>query len=117
MNMFSENLKKLRKEKGISQDELALKVSVHKTHISRYERGLAAPSIEVAQKIAECLGTSLDFLVSDTLTNKADKKLSDSELLNLFERVQILDEKTQQTIKEFLSAFVFKTEVKGKLAN
>ncbi len=50
MTSFGNNLKQIRTEKNISQGELAKLVKMQATHISRYERDVTAPSIEVLKK-------------------------------------------------------------------
>ncbi|MCB0739500.1 MAG: helix-turn-helix transcriptional regulator [Chitinophagaceae bacterium] len=47
---FGDNLKRFRVEKNFSQQELADAIGIHSTHVSRYERNLALPSIEIAKK-------------------------------------------------------------------
>jgi len=116
MSIFAENLKKCRTEKGISQSELANKIDIHVTHLSRYERGLSLPSIEVAQKIADVLEISLDELVNGGEDLKIQKTIKDRELLNLFNKVQILSEKQKETVKDFLSSYILTNELKQKLA-
>ena len=86
---FGKNLKDTRVEKNVSQDDLAKKIGVHANHISRYERDLSAPSIEVVQKIAEALEISIDELVYGKQTN-AEGGISDNELIALFKKVQHL---------------------------
>lgn len=70
--LFGERLLKARKERKISQDELAKSLGVHAPIIGRYERGEVNPSIDVATKIADALGISLDYLtgLSDQLLEK-----------------------------------------------
>jgi DNA-binding XRE family transcriptional regulator len=50
----------------MSQDDLAKKLDVHREVIGRYERDEVKPSIEVAAKIAQELGISLDYVVGNT---------------------------------------------------
>ncbi|MDE1208484.1 helix-turn-helix domain-containing protein, partial [Tenacibaculum larymnensis] len=57
---FGENLKKIRTEKNISQGDLGKMIDVHSTHISRYERNLTSPTIEVTRKIADALEVTTD---------------------------------------------------------
>lgn len=52
---FSENLKKIRTERGISQQELAKKVGVSQTAIYQWEKGTRAPKAEAIAKLANIL--------------------------------------------------------------
>ena len=52
-------LKKLRTEKGFSQEELSARVGLHRTYISQLERGLKSPSLRTMEKICGELGISL----------------------------------------------------------
>jgi len=56
---FGQILKKLRTEKGISQEEFALNIGLHRTYISQLERGLKSPSLRTIAKICEELGITL----------------------------------------------------------
>ena len=60
---FGKRLGEVRKDKKMSQDDLAKKVVVHGAVIGRYERDEVKPSIEVASKIADVLEVSIDFLL------------------------------------------------------
>lgn len=60
---FGRVLKKLRMEKGISQEELALSIGLHRTYISQLERGLKSPSLRTMGKIcAELDVTLVEFM-------------------------------------------------------
>lgn len=50
--MLNENLRNLRKSKGISQEELAIKLNVVRQTISKWEKGLSVPDSEMLIKIA-----------------------------------------------------------------
>ncbi|WP_093689166.1 helix-turn-helix domain-containing protein [Sporolituus thermophilus] len=56
---FGQVLKKLRTAKGISQEDFALNVGLHRTYISQLERGLKSPSLRTIEKICRELGISL----------------------------------------------------------
>jgi len=49
------NLQRLRREKGWSQEDLALESGVHRTYVSGLERGIRNPTITVVQKLADTL--------------------------------------------------------------
>ena len=63
MKTFGRSLKELRKNKGLTQEELAAAVGVYKTTIGHWERGICFPDILVASDLADILGVSLDTLV------------------------------------------------------
>jgi len=114
-NKFGDNLKKIRVEKNVSQQELADMISTHSTHISRYERNLAQPSIEVVKKIAEALEVSTDTLIYGTQDEKVKNSLKDNELLNMFTKLQSLSNKQQDTVKDLISAFILKADLQKNL--
>lgn len=116
MNDFADNLKKCRTRKGISQEELSKKISIHPVQFSRYERGQSVPSIEVVQKIADALEVSIDQIVYGDQDNKAEQSISDRELLSMFKKVQLLSERQKETVKDFLSSYILKNDLKQKLA-
>jgi len=115
-NKFGDNVKKIRVEKNISQQELADMIGIHSTHVSRYERNLALPSIEIAKKMAEALNVTVDTLIYGTQDEKAKNNLKDADLLNMFTKVQALDKTDLTTVKNLLKAFIFQKETQQRLA-
>ncbi len=57
------NLQRLRREKGLSQEELADRAEIHQTYLSGVERGKRNPTITVLQRIAEALGADIEDIV------------------------------------------------------
>lgn len=53
------NIRKLRVERGISQENLAVDAEIDRTYVSRLERGLENPTIGVLERIANALDTQL----------------------------------------------------------
>ena len=60
---FGENLKKLRKGRGMTQSQLGGKIGLSKAVISKYETGLGYPSFDVLIRIAQYFGVSTDYLL------------------------------------------------------
>ena len=55
---FGDKLRELRKQKGLSQEDLAFKSGLHRTYISEIERGSRNLSLKNIEKIAKALGMS-----------------------------------------------------------
>jgi transcriptional regulator with XRE-family HTH domain len=117
MASFGENLKKIRTEKNISQSDLAELIGMHSTHVSRYERNLTQPTLEVVKKIAEALNVSVDYLAYGNQEEQAKNKIKDNDLLNMFNRLQTLDKADVSCIKNMLNAYILKTDLQQKLAH
>lgn len=61
---LSSNIKRIRKEQGVSQEKLALKADIDRSYMSELERSLANPSIEALLKIANALDVSPSELLN-----------------------------------------------------
>ena len=92
MDTFGKRLVSVRKEKGLSQGELAKKIGAIGVVIGRYERDEVKPSIEVAAKLAEALRVSLDYLVGST------DLLLDKEVIKKITEIQKLPEEDKKGI-------------------
>lgn len=117
MASFGDNLKTLRVERNVSQSELADMIGMHASHISRYERELTQPTLDVVKRIAESLKVNVDTLVYGSSDEKAKNKIKDGDLLAMFTKVQSLDKQDISCIKNMLSAYILKTELQEKLAH
>lgn len=62
---FSDNLRRLRSEKGMSQQQLAAKMFVDRSSIARWERGARLPDLVLIPRLAECLGVEVSALLPD----------------------------------------------------
>ncbi|MGL4875142.1 MAG: helix-turn-helix domain-containing protein [Clostridium sp.] len=66
MSAFANNLKKLRKEKKLTQKQLGDLLFIDDTSISKYENAKAMPENELLQKIADFFEVSIDYLLGRT---------------------------------------------------
>ncbi len=84
--MLSGNLKKLRKSKGLSQEELAVKLNVVRQTVSKWEKGLSVPDCEMLIKIAEAFDVSVSDLLCENNQSKEQNTIdtiaAKLELLN-----------------------------------
>lgn len=70
--MLNENIKRLRKAKGLSQEELAVKLSVVRQTISKWEQGLSVPDSDMLIKLADVLDTRVSVLLGENVEADAD---------------------------------------------
>ena len=61
---FGAVVRSQRKTVGLTQEELAERAAIHPTYVGLVERGERNPSLDVAQRIAEALGTTLAALIA-----------------------------------------------------
>jgi transcriptional regulator with XRE-family HTH domain len=71
--MIGENLKLLRKRKGVSQEEIAQDLGLTRSSYSGYENGVAEPNIETLIKISEYYDISLDKFIKRDLGKISEK--------------------------------------------
>lgn len=64
--MLSENIKAIRKSKGLSQEELAIKLHVVRQTISKWEQGLSVPDAEMLLALSAVLETPVSTLLGET---------------------------------------------------
>ena len=82
--MLNENIKRLRKTKGLSQEELAIKMNVVRQTISKWENGLSVPDSSMLISLADELDTSVSELLGETLSEPvADDLKTISEKLEV----------------------------------
>ena len=65
--MLKENIKNLRKSKGLSQEELAVKLHVVRQTVSKWENGLSVPDAAALISLAAELDTSVEVLLGETV--------------------------------------------------
>lgn len=63
MNVVSNSIKKLREEKGMTQDELAEKLNVTRQAVSNWETGKTQPDIETLTRLAEIFDVSVERII------------------------------------------------------
>ena len=69
MSVIGEQIKKIRTEKGITQEQLGEMCELSAAHIGHIERGTRILSVEVLFRIAQVLNVSVDYLLFDSVEN------------------------------------------------
>ena len=87
--MFSDNLKTIRKAKGYTQEELAIKVNVVRQTVSKWEKGLSVPDADVLSHIAEVLEVSVSELLGAEIKQEDSKNEVAEQLAKISEQLAI----------------------------
>jgi len=106
---FGKRLLEARKNKGLSQEDIARYLGTKAPVVGRYERDEMKPSIEVASKLADLLDVSLDYLVGRTDT------MLDKITLNRILEVSAFHEDDKQHIFSVIDAFIAKRKIQSIL--
>ena len=94
--MLNENMKAIRKSKGLSQEELAVKLNVVRQTISKWEKGLSVPDSDMLISISEVLETPVSTLLGETvMESKVDDLKVISEKLEII-NLQLAQRKTMR---------------------
>lgn len=84
--MLNENIKAIRKSKGLSQEELAVKLNVVRQTISKWETGLSVPDADMLIRISEVLETPVSTLLGQTIT---EEKTDDLKIIS--EKLEVIN--------------------------
>lgn len=87
--MLKDNIKNLRKEKGLSQEELAIKLNVVRQTVSKWERGLSVPDSSMLISLAEELDTSVNVLLGENVEEKTPN--DDVDIKTIAERLEVIN--------------------------
>ena len=92
--MLSENIRAFRKSKGLSQEELAIKLNVVRQTISKWEQGLSVPDADMLISLSEAFETPVSTLLGETvMESEVDDLKAISEKLEIV-NLQLAQRKT-----------------------
>ena len=97
--MFHENLKTMRKAKGYTQEELAIKLNVVRQTVSKWEKGLSVPDADVLCKIADVLDTDVSTLLGEEIIEETDKNAVAQQLAKINEQLAIKNRRSKTVWK------------------
>jgi len=102
----------LRKERSLTQQQMAEIVGVHVNSLKKYENEQAQPSLDALKKIALALHVSTDFLLFDE-----HEREPNDELKQQFEAVAQMSPEDKQAIKTLLDGMIIKHQTKQMMGN
>ncbi len=97
--MFHENLKTMRKAKGYTQEELAIKLNVVRQTVSKWEKGLSVPDADVLCKIADVLDTDVSTLLGEEIVEETDKSAVAQQLAKISEQLAMKNQHSKKIWK------------------
>ena len=104
--MFNDNLKAIRKEKGFTQESLAIELNVVRQTVSKWEKGLSVPDAEMLQKIAEVLDVSVVRLLGAELPQEKEERNELAEqLAKINEQLAVKNRRARRIWKSILAVF------------
>ena len=97
--MFSENLKALRKQKALSQEELATRLHVARQTISKWEKNLSVPDADTLIRLAEILEVSVSELLGEKIENENATSDVAEQLSRINEQLAIKNRRSRRIWK------------------
>ena len=97
--MFGENLKAMRKAKGYTQQELAMKLNVVRQTVSKWEKGLSVPDAEILVEIADVLDTDASVLLGKEVSDEESRDEVALQLAKISEKLAIKNIKSKRIWK------------------
>jgi len=104
---FPQHLAELRKQKGLTQQQLADMIHVSVVQIRRYEGGSSQPTLDVIRNLAMAFGVT-----SDQLLFGKDERGPDDDLRLQFEAVSRFDPEEKKVIRSVLEGMILKHEAR-----
>lgn len=93
--MLKDNLKALRKQKGLSQEELSIKLNVVRQTISKWESGLSVPDAEMLITISTIFETPVSEILGE---NIKEKEKNDLQVIS--EKLEVINEQLSMKRKQ-----------------
>ena len=84
--MLNENIRSIRKSRGLSQEELAIKLNVVRQTISKWEKGLSVPDADMLISLSEALETPVSTLLGE---RPAEEKIDDLKVIS--EKLEVIN--------------------------
>lgn len=97
--MLNENIKAIRKQRGLSQEELAIRLHVVRQTVSKWEKGLSVPDSDMLVKIAEVLEASIGDLLGQGMYDEKDKNEITEQLIRINEQFAIKNRRSKLILK------------------
>lgn len=112
-----EKLKQLRKEKNLSQVEMANILNVHQTAVSQWEQGRTTPDMQTLIKIADYFQVTVDYLLGKNSENIDSYNSLTVHEKQLIKKYRLLDQHGQKAVNSVLDVELERCSKTGNLDN
>lgn len=102
VQVVGERIRSFRKERGLSQEELAHQASLHSTYIGQLERGEKNATIESLFKVTNALGITLAELFNNTHSGQKANSIEITQIINILEKMPTKDQRRVLALIELL---------------
>ena len=94
--MFQENLKTLRKNKGVTQEELAARLCIVRQTVSKWEKGYSVPDAEQLSKIADFFDVPISMLLGGEIEQSSAPNYVGEQLARINEQLVIRNRRSKR---------------------
>lgn len=106
-------IKQLRKEKELTQKELANQIGSSHAQLNKYESGLNTPPLDRLLLLAEVLETSVDYLLAGQ--GNGEPPLHSQRLIQRFQTIEGFDSEERETVIKVLDAMIAKHNMESTM--
>jgi transcriptional regulator with XRE-family HTH domain len=106
MSELGKRIQELRKQIGLTQAQLIVKIEISHTQLTRYESKNIQPPADVLQRLANVFDVSIDYLVNGNKSDKVEQTLKDAELIKQFKQLDKMPEDEKKSILKVLNALI-----------
>lgn len=109
---IGENIKKIRKDKGLQQKQVALEIGLDQSNYNKIENSKREPSVDVLNKLANLFGVSVDDMLNPDKESPKEITVEDKTTLEQVRLIQELDEEDKHVIFRMIDTMLTKKKFK-----
>ena len=106
------NIKKIRKEKGLQQKQVALELGIDQSNYNKMENNKREPSLDVLNKLAGLFNVSVDQILNRDATIPIEVTVEDKTTTEQVRLIQQLDDSDKQTVFKIIDTMLTKKKFK-----
>ena len=113
---IGENIKRLRKQRGIKQQEIAALINMHRSNYSKIESGQREISVTALDKIADFFGLSVDEIIHMNGKIPEEVRIEDKSVIEQVKLIEQLDQEDKDMLFRMIDTLLSKKKLKDFLS-